>query len=350
MEDESEILLETKKSSTNVVEIVSTLWNSRKLFVYIVGIASALSVIVSFLLPEYFRSTAILLPETEKSKLSALGGLSDLASLAGVNTGEASLVKLYPTIIKSESVLKSVIYTQYYSKKFKDSVNLIQFWDVDAKTPELVYESTLGLLREQLDVSMDNKTGVVTISLETKEPQLSADIVNKVTSELDKYIRTKRTTNASEQRKWIEARLSEVKADLEKSENTLKEFREKNRRVNDSPQLLLEQERLIREVQINATLYAELKKQYEIVKIEEIKNIPIINIMDAGRAAARKERPKRSTIVVAAFFLSLVTAFGYMLVADRYGREVVEFVKRLRDIKGDAARQSAKPEEDIKLL
>ena len=66
-------------------------------------------------------------------------------------------------------------------------------------------------------------------------------------------------TNASEQRKWIEARLTEVKEDLEKSENRLKEFREKNRRIVDSPQfspkrcisgLLLEQERLIRDVQI----------------------------------------------------------------------------------------------------
>ena len=44
----------------------------------------------------------------EKSKLS---GLSDLASLAGVNVGgsEGSLLKLYPAIIKSETLLKNVL-------------------------------------------------------------------------------------------------------------------------------------------------------------------------------------------------------------------------------------------------
>ena len=63
-----------------------------------------------------------------------------------------------------------------------------------------------------------------------------------------------------------------MKQDLTKAENRLKEFREKNRQVL-SPQLLLEQERLIRDVQINATIYTERRKQFELVKIEEVKNI-----------------------------------------------------------------------------
>lgn len=294
------------------------------------GSATVLAIVVSLVLPEYFKSTAIILPETDKSKLGALGGLSDLASLAGVGPGEVSLVKLYPTIIKSESVLKNVLYARYHSQKFKDSVNLIQFWEIEAKTPALVYETALKSLREQLEISMDTKTSVVSVSIETQEPQLSADIVNKVTSELDRFIRTKRTTNASEQRKWIEARLAQVEVDLEKSENTLKEFREKNRRVSDSPQLLLEQERLIREVQINATLYTELKKQYEIVKIEEIKNIPIINVMDAGRAAAGKERPKRRMIVVSSFLVSFLGTVVFVFVSHKYKSVIGGYWNTLR--------------------
>jgi uncharacterized protein involved in exopolysaccharide biosynthesis len=125
--DENNPSPETHESSIDIVEILSALWNSRKLIAYVVGISAALAIVVSLLLPESFRSTTVLLPETHKSKLSALGGLSDLASLAGVNTGDVSPVKLYPTIITSESVLKNVIYAQYHSERFKDSVNLIQF-------------------------------------------------------------------------------------------------------------------------------------------------------------------------------------------------------------------------------
>ncbi|MGA9364070.1 MAG: Wzz/FepE/Etk N-terminal domain-containing protein [Bacteroidota bacterium] len=311
----------TERKPIDWIELLSAVWKSRKLIASVVGLVTVLAVIYSLILPEYFRSTATLLPETEKSKLAGLGDLSELASLAGVSTGEVSLTKLYPTIIKSESVLKIVIYAQYQTNKFKDPVNLIQFWEIKGKTPEQAYEAGLKALGNGLDVSLDLKTGVVSISMETREPQLSADIINNITSELDKFIRTKRTTNASEQRKWIEGRLVEVKRDLEKSEGVLKEFRENNRRVIDSPQLLMEQDRLIREVQINSTLYIELKKQYELAKIEEIKNIPIINVMDPARPAARKERPKRFNIVITFFLISACGSLLYVIGRDRYDQE-----------------------------
>jgi uncharacterized protein involved in exopolysaccharide biosynthesis len=162
-----------------------------------------------------------------------------------------------------------------------------------------------------------------------KEPQLAADVLNKLVSELDRFIRTKRTTNASEQRKWIEARLVEVKQDLEKAENKLKEFREKNRQITSSPQLMLEQERLAREVQINSTLYVELKKQYELAKIEEIKNVPIINVLDEARPAAKKELPRRSTIVLTTLFLSLFGIVVFVLINERYGPVVQQMLSNV---------------------
>ena len=321
---------EAKSTPLTFSHIVTMMWRSRRLILYVVGIATVLAIIISLVLPKTYKSTATILPETEKSKMSALGGLTDLASLAGVNVGEGSLAKLYPTIIRSEWVLRNVLLAQYHSESFKDSVTLIQFWEFQEKTPELTFEKALKSLQAQLEVATEARTNVVTIAIETTEPQMSADIVNRVAFELDRFIRTKRTTNASEQRKWIEARLDEVKADLQKSENTLRDFREKNRRVTDSPQLLLEQERLIREVQINSTLYAELKKQYELVKIEEIKNIPIINVMDAGRPAALKSAPLRGRIVIITFLLSLAAAMGYVYYSATYQASVVAYLKSLR--------------------
>jgi uncharacterized protein involved in exopolysaccharide biosynthesis len=326
----------TERKPIDWVELLAVVWKSRKLIVSVVGVVTVLAVIYSLILPEYFKSTATILPETEKSKLAGLGNLSELASLAGVSTGEVSLTRLYPTIIKSESVLRNVIYAKYQTKKFKDSVNLIQFWEIKGKTPAEAYEAALKALGNELDVSLDMKTGVVSLSIETREPQLSADILNNTTSELDRFIRTKRTTNASEERKWIEGRLVEVKGDLEKSERVLKEFRENNRRVIDSPQLLMEQERLIREVQINSTLYIELKKQYELAKIEEIKNIPIINVMDPARPAARKARPKRSAIVLTVFTLSFLGSLLFVAGGNRYNDEfqkVLYIFRRKREKK-----------------
>lgn len=99
----------------------------------------------------------------------------------------------------------------------------------------LEYETALKSLREMLELTMDNKTSVITNTISMPEPQLAADILNEVTSELNNFILTKRTTSASEQRKFVEGRLTEVKDDLTKSENNLKEFREKNRQISPPP-------------------------------------------------------------------------------------------------------------------
>ena len=302
---------------------VTVLWGSRKLIGIITASITAAVIIISFALSPYYRSTVVILPESNQSKFGGIGGLSDLASLAGVNVGgEVSPTKLYPTIVLSEAVLKNIIYRKYRTESFPDSANLIQIWGIDEEKPQLAYEKAVKELREELDVSLETKTSVLTISVLTKEPQLSADIVNALAHELDVFSRTKRTSNASEQRKWIEGRLQEVNADLAHSENTLKDFRENNRRVSDSPQLLLEQERLLREVQINSTIFTELKKQYEIAKIEEIKNIPIVNVMDAGRPAALKEKPKKGIIIVSSFFAALCAGIGFVYVRFKYGEKI----------------------------
>lgn len=176
------------ESSIDWVEILSTLWNSRKLITLITGSVTILAIIWSLLLPEYYRSSATLLPGFEKSRMGG-GGLADLAAMAGVSAGgEGSLVKLYPTIIKSEAILKNVIYHEYETKKFDKKVNLIEFWEIEGKTPTHEYESALKTLRTELAVSVDNRTSVVTLSVLSREPQLSADIVNTVTAELDRFI------------------------------------------------------------------------------------------------------------------------------------------------------------------
>lgn len=320
----------TESYLQQIVSIIKILWVSRKFIATLTLSITILSIIISLILPEYFKSTAIILPDMDKTKLGMFGGMSDLAAMAGINIGsEGAIIKLYPTIIQSESVLRNVVYKKYFSNRKADSINLIQYWEIEEKNPQREFEIVLKLLRENLDVSMEIKTLAITLNIETKEPQLSADILNNIINTLDSYIRTKRNTNASEQRKWIEARLSEVKADLKNSENALKEFREKNRVVASSPQLLLEQERLTREIQINSTIYIELKKQYELARIEEIRTTPIINVLDYARPAAKKSSPKRSIIVIFSFIFSLIGSSSYIILDKKYKEYFINYIKNL---------------------
>jgi uncharacterized protein involved in exopolysaccharide biosynthesis len=318
----------TSEKKIDLLELFLTLWAKRKFIAGVTFVVTLLTAGVTFLLTPTYLSETTILPDTESSKM---GGLAELASLAGVNIpGEMVLIKLYPDIMKSETVLKNVIEKKYNSKLFNKPVNLYEYFDIEENTPTRTFEVALKVLRNQIKIDLNLKTGLITCSIETKDAQVTADILNTLTESLNKFLLTKKTTNAGEQRKWIDQRLKEVKADLERAENNLKDFREKNRRVIDSPQLLLEQERLIREVEIQSTIFTTLKQQYELAKIEEIKNVPIINIMDEARPAAKKNNPQKRLITTVGFLLGFIGSSGYILIVSKYKDKVRKFIKLFR--------------------
>ena len=79
-------------------------------------------------------------------------------------------------------------------------------------------------------------------------------------------------------KKFIEQRIKEVNQQLSIEENILKTFRE-NRNIN-FPELLLEQTRLMRQVEVQSQTYITLLTQFELVTVEENEDSPIIEVFD----------------------------------------------------------------------
>lgn len=291
-----------------IPQILEALWSKRVfLLVFVLG-ATAIATIWVMLLPAVYRAQTTILPELEKSKVGELAGLSEFAAVA---TGvQVPFARLYPIIITSETVLDGAILHKYHTEKFDHLVDLLEYWGLTDKSPRANLEGALGRMRNQvMDVNLDPRTNVVKITINAPEPQLAADLANEVTNQFDYYTRQVRKTNASEQRKFIEQRLIEMQDELKKSEERLKRFREENRRVSDSPGLMLEQERMLRDVSINTALFTELKKQFELAKIQEVKDIPVINILESASPPADKIGPRRKATVIVAFIISLLVSF-----------------------------------------
>ncbi|MER3523026.1 MAG: hypothetical protein C4326_02920 [Ignavibacteria bacterium] len=333
--------LTSEKEGPTLQEILVPIWANRKRILILSFAAGLITLGINFLLPVYYKSTATLLPETQKDKLSALGQFADIASLAGVNVPGSEIARLYPTIVNSETILRNVVLKKYKTKAFADSVNLIEYFEYTEYPPNEAMAKTLQRLRDLLSASFENKTSVVNLSLEMPEPELAASVLNSVIGQLDSFIRSKRTTNASEQVKWIELRLKEVEQELRRAEDRLKEFRERNRRVVDSPELLMQQERLLRDVQVQSTVFVELKKQYELAKLDEIKNITIVNVLDPARVPVKKERPKLATNAGMMFALTASALSGYFLWRAQYAASVRAFSQKLNLTEKTIERESS---------
>jgi uncharacterized protein involved in exopolysaccharide biosynthesis len=312
-------------------EVLAPVWAQRKrILLWSAGVGVVTLLFNFFVLNLTYKATTTLLPETEKGKLGSLSQFSGLAQLAGVSVPGSEISRLYPTIITSETILIPVIEHAYQTKRYKDPVNLITFLEIDEGSPQKDMDKALKELRGLLTTSFDTKTSTVVVTLELEEQQLVADVLNAIVREVDGFMRLKRINTASEQVRWISARLTDVEKELRAAEEELRRFTERNRRVSDSPELTLQQQRLLREVTVKSTITIELKKQFELSKIEEIKNISIVNVLDPARAPVKKERPKRATNAALAFLFVFAGMGTWYAMKPVWGEKIEAFVKAVK--------------------
>ena len=83
----------------DLLEIITLLWQQKRLFSITIGIAAIIGIIISFSIPKSYESQVILAPEV--SSATSLGGnLNEIASMVGVNisAGSSDVDAFYPEI------------------------------------------------------------------------------------------------------------------------------------------------------------------------------------------------------------------------------------------------------------
>jgi uncharacterized protein involved in exopolysaccharide biosynthesis len=256
-----------------------------------------------------------------QSASSGLGSLASLASLAGVDVSSASSksgdASLYvEDLLKSNDFAEAVLnHAWKASKDVKDTskaFTLREFWKTKSDTshPNWEVSERNGLIQrltggKYITASKDRKTGVVTLTTEFEDPRLSYDLNLFLIQELNNTLVNRLNSKARANRKFLEARVSEVKADLSKSEDDLRRFRQGNRLRMD-PEYQIEEGRIQRDLQINQEIYLQLVKQFEMAKLDEAKNVPTVDIVDSPLLPVRKTRPHRSMLLLGGLFVGLV--------------------------------------------
>ena len=287
-----------------------------------------------FLTKPYYHSSVTILPNYGNKSSEMLGQLSALASLAGVNVGSADPTQIYESLLKSESVLSPVIFTKYQTEKFEKPVNLIEYLEIkqdkslndSLQQRKMFLQVYTALSKGVISTDVDRMTKILTVTVQMPESKLSADVANNIAKSLDKYIRTQRKSFASAQREYLTTRVKQVKDTLNLFEERLKNFREQNRMIAQSPELQLEQARLMRNVEIQQTIYGELVKQLELVKLEEVRDTPVVNVEEYAKEPIIKAGPKRATTLIIIMFFTVSLSFFYYASKDN----VKKFLKRVK--------------------
>jgi len=295
-------------------------------FIFLVGIAFAFAFLST---PFYQTNAKIIYQTSEGSKGSGLGSL---AVLAGISLSKGDDPSAYlQDIILSNNMLLSILEEKWkVSKALPDTstpVDLQTLWKIKPDTTKENWKTRLeyGMLArlkkgKYIKFSQEKKSGVITLSTEFQDPQVSYDINNFIYNQLNDIIKNKMHFKASENRKFAEERLAEVKGGLKEAEENLRRFRQQNRlRVDPADEL--EDLRLQRDVLMNQEIMVQLRKQYEIAKIDEARDMPVLDIIDIPMKPIDKSKPKRKIIIFVggmfAVFFAILSAVLYDIFLEK---------------------------------
>jgi uncharacterized protein involved in exopolysaccharide biosynthesis len=302
-------------------DLIEGIWVKRQEIVRTTFFSTLLAVVIAMVLPKSYVTSTSILPDLDfiSSFRGRLAGLSDLAGELGLSSGAGlSPSQLYPEILTSETVLRKVIDHRYVSVDSARPQTLLQFWEYDGEDPNLDFESCVRHLREDvISVSVDRRTTIITVTVEMPHPGMAAEVANQLAAELEMFQQRYRRSSANDQRRFLEQRLSEVSREMATAEDSLRGFKERNRQIAQSPLLTLELTRLERNVAINSAIFIELRKQYEMAKLDEVRNTQVVSVLDAARPPAKKDKPRRTMIVLVVFVLSFLLSAAKVVVQQK---------------------------------
>jgi uncharacterized protein involved in exopolysaccharide biosynthesis len=183
---------------------------------------------------------------------------------------------------------------------------------------------------------------VITLTVVTGNPELSVQVARNVLDQVNVYNLANRQKQAAAERSFAERQVGEKRAELRQSEGELENFLESNRQYRQSPQLMLEYNRLQREVDRRNLIYSSLLSAYETARIEEVKDLPVITVIEPPEMPIGPDRRggvrKTAIGLLIGFVLGCLIAFA----RDRMARnreaqtdEFLEYAQLKREAIGD---------------
>jgi len=256
-----------------------------------------------FIATPMFKSTTTLYPvvseENTSNKLQLFAAQFGFMGVSSTNDYNI------PDVVQSRKIRELILNREWVIKN-GERISLYKYWGFNSENEKLNREKALKKLEKLITVYNNDETGLITISILTEDPKLSADIVNYIAKKVSEYIQSQREQEKKKYTNFIENRVKEIKNKLIKAEDKLKEFVEKNRIISGNPKLKFKYDRLKREIDIQKEIYISLEKQSELAKIEEKKKDPIIRILDVGEIPVKKFKPQRLMILITAILIGLI--------------------------------------------
>ena len=365
----------------DILDVLLILAKHKRFIFFTVLIVSIAAVVYVLVVPQYWVSTATILPVQDQKDQLSLGS----SSLLGIGSS-----LLGGSLQANGLDLLIIMNSRTFSEDVIEKFNLVEYMEIEHEDSLVVKEKVLKGFTEKIrNIGINEENGLIHISIETKDKYLSTDIANYYWLKLDEYNKSVKMTKGKQQREFIEKRLIDVKEAIDISSNTLNEFQKKyktidleeqaksvislysdlvsekitneielefskqffseanlkienlevknkilNKKIEElekksgnlKPQYILsiddisdislQYSQIMLNLRIQKEIYNYLYPQFEAAKIDELKDLPTLEIIDKAVPAGKRSKPKRAIICIISFICALLFSSLFALILD----------------------------------
>ncbi len=267
--------------------------------------------------PRSFTARASFLPQRSDMPRSGLGAI---ASQFGLDlnldrTGQSPA--FYAELMQTPQLLGDVAAATYVVGTRPDTGTLAQLLKVRARTPQLERDATIRRLAQMIEVRVNPATDVVRFFVTSPWPELSQQLAAAILSEVNRFNVDRRRSRATAERQFTEARREQARTDLRAAEERMQRFLESNRNYTGSPALTVMRDRLQRDLSLQQQVYSTLAQAYEQARVDEVRNTPVITILEQPVPPARPDSRRLVTWLAASLLVGLLAGVLAALLVDR---------------------------------
>lgn len=208
---------EVEAPAQSWVTTVWLLWGNRQVLKKFLLTGLLFSILLALLLPNKYKATTELMPPEDKSEnLLKLALGSSVAGILPAGASGALGIKsegdLFVGVLQSRSVADAIINRFDLRKVYRDRF----------------YEQARRDLGNNAQITLDRKSGIITISILDRSPDRASAIANEYVNQLDHLVSQLSSSGAHRERIFLEERLKVAKQELDVADQELSQFSSKS--------------------------------------------------------------------------------------------------------------------------
>lgn len=318
-------------------QIIDTIHLKKKILLIIFILISSISTINYILSDRIYVSEMKLVHNGGDASPSAsfrglFGSLNTNSNMESLSSATKNY-DMIPEVLSSRSFMDKILDKEFtYEDQTKKLYLILTDKDNSFLEDNLTKLRARKKLNNVMSISKGINTPVISISVKTNSKDLSFNIANEVLSQLKKDLTSFQTDRVEKRINVINVQIESSRSELEKMEEELRIFRINNSSRSQSPTLLLEEERKLRDISTLRETYNSLKFELELAKIKFFDQANVLQVIDEPNLPIQKTSPRLRYMLMGIIFnyvfISFVIIYTSILANSEIGKEIRSLFSR----------------------